>query len=474
MAKFTVAGFDVDQLLGSGWGGELWAARGRASGRPVVLRRLPVADDVASHDRARRAAARLVDVHHPHLVRLRGVLSTEGAVVLVHDQVAGVSLERRLADHGPLVEAEVVTLAVPLAQALAAVHACGLAHGRVSASSVLLSEDGRPMLADAGVAGLLAGCYDINGDDINGDHVDGHHVDHHHVDHHHVDHHHVDHHHVDCQADDVRDLALICRAALGPDARPGALADVIATATVDDPARRPSAAELAAAVFAAGPAAPIQPRRTTDLQISPDTASPGGEPPRSHRPHSHRQSAGRPSRRASRRWAGLLVTLGAMAAAALTGLAWADVAPGAPGSSVATREHGSQQDATAVAGRWRSVLVGLDAQRASAFAAASSTRLADVYAADAPALRRDRAQLADLAATGLHVEGLRLRPRSVRVVTSSSRRVVLHVVDVLEPYVVRSAHGALVDARPGRGAASWQVTLERDAGDWRVYDVVAG
>jgi hypothetical protein len=57
MAGFTVPGFDVDQLLGRGWGGELWAGRGRATGRPVVLRRLAVADDVASHDRVRRAAA---------------------------------------------------------------------------------------------------------------------------------------------------------------------------------------------------------------------------------------------------------------------------------------------------------------------------------------------------------------------------------------------------------------------------------
>ena len=238
MAGFTVPGFDVDEQLGRGWGGELWAARGRATGRPVVLRRLAIADDVASHDRVRRAAARLVDVQHPHLVRLRGVLSAEGAVVLVHDHVAGVALDRVLAEHGPLEEAEVVTLAVPLAQALAAVHARGLVHGRVSPSSVLLGDDGRPMLADTGVAGLLSG-----GDRVSGPH------------------------------DDVRDLALTCRAALGPSARAGSLAMVLAAATVDDAARRPSATELAAAVFATGPAAPIQPGRATDLPTRPETTS---------------------------------------------------------------------------------------------------------------------------------------------------------------------------------------------------------
>ena len=78
-----------------------------------------IADDLDSHDRIRRAAARLVGLSHPHLVAMRGVVSVDGAVVLVHDYVSGVGLDRVLADRGPLTEAAVVTLAVPLAQALA-------------------------------------------------------------------------------------------------------------------------------------------------------------------------------------------------------------------------------------------------------------------------------------------------------------------------------------------------------------------
>jgi hypothetical protein len=168
-----------------------------------------------------------------------------------------------------------------------------------------------------------------------------------------------------------------------------------------------------------------------------------------------------------------LVAAGAASAAALSGLAWAGVDSAAPGSNVAVREHPPPYDVSAVSGRWRPVLVALDARRASAYAASSPRRLADVYATDAPALRRDRARLAELAATGLHVERLHLRTRSVRVVTSTRRRVVLAVVDVLEPYAVRTARGALVAARPGRGAASWRVTLVRERTGWRVYDVQA-
>jgi hypothetical protein len=157
----------------------------------------------------------------------------------------------------------------------------------------------------------------------------------------------------------------------------------------------------------------------------------------------------------------------------LCGLAWAGVDPGAPGSSVAGREHQSTYHDAAAAGRWWSVLATLDARRASAFAAVSPERLATVYAAGSPALRRDRAWLVDLAAAGLHVDRLRLRPRSVRVVIRSATRVVLDVVDSLDSYDVRTARGALLDARPGRGAATWRVTLVREGSGWRVYDVAA-
>jgi hypothetical protein len=59
----------------------------------------------------------------------------------------------------------------------------------------------------------------------------------------------------------------------------------------------------------------------------------------------------------------------------------------------------------------------------------------------------------------------------VRVVTRSPTRVVLDVVDALDSYDVRTARGALVDARPGRGAATWRVTLVQEGDGWRVYDV---
>jgi hypothetical protein len=272
-------------------------------------------------------------------------------------------------------------------------------------------------------------------------------------------------------SDDVRDLALTGLTALGSDG--GSLRAVLAAAADGDAAARPSATAFAAAVFETGRAAPIQLVHPVG-ERDPQSGIGQPAPQASNRPRSHRRNEHGSRRRLSRRWVVLPVGLVAAAAAAFGGLAWAGVDQGAPGSNVAPGARASSYDETASALRWRSVLAGLDARRAAAFAEVSPGRLAAVYTQDSPALRRDQARLSDLASTGLHVERLRMRPRSVRVVTTTPTRVVLAVVDALDPYDVRTTRGALVAARPGRAAASWRVTLARSGGEWRVYDVVSG
>ena len=88
-------------------------------------------------------------------MRLRAVVGAGDDLVLVLDLAPGGSLARLVAGRGPLPPGEVVTVAVPLAQALADVHARGLVHGDVTPANVLFAADGRPLLSDLGVSRLL-------------------------------------------------------------------------------------------------------------------------------------------------------------------------------------------------------------------------------------------------------------------------------------------------------------------------------
>jgi serine/threonine protein kinase len=146
-----VPGYAVEHQLDVGGDGSAWVAREEATGRRVALKLLPVHDPVA-RERARRDAATLTAIDHPHVVPVLGVADSPGAVVLVLALADGGSLADLLAARGTLPPGEVVTVCAPIAQALAALHSRGLVHGDVSPANVVFTADGRPMLSGLGVA----------------------------------------------------------------------------------------------------------------------------------------------------------------------------------------------------------------------------------------------------------------------------------------------------------------------------------
>ena len=507
MTEMQLPGFDVVELLGFGSTGEVWLARERATGVPVALKRLRAGADLAARDRLRREAAVLAGVDHPHVVRLRGVHGDGDALVLVLDLAARGSLARLLATRCQLSAAEVVTIAVPLAQALAAVHAQGLVHGDVTPANVLFAADGRPMLSDLGIARLLgspaaevggtSGFLDPAGA---GTGSPG-------------------------PASDVHGLAATCLAALAgrpaydelgarlqvPPGTPQALADALERALAPDPFDRPTAEEFALAVFDSGPAEPVGfdgsasggPGPVPGAVSVAEAAVPpthqaavrsvGDEPAAPAAARSRRlPRPGRVPRVPGRVVAGAAAAALVVGLAVLAGVTWsaADQAPAAAGrssdrgegpDSAPSTPEGSRRPAAQPAAlpadaetEWAGTLAALDADRSRAFAAGDPGRLRTVYASGSPALQRDTAVLRRLIAAGLRAEGLRLAATDVAVAGRSAGQVRLAVTDVMPEYRIVDDGGTVVERRPGRGTRSWTVVLARDGERWRVYDVVRG
>ncbi|WP_194912125.1 protein kinase domain-containing protein, partial [Catenulispora rubra] len=155
--------------LGAGALGPLYGGYSDA-GRPVAVRALRpelLADaTVKARLAADVAAARTVTV--PYAAPVLGVELDGEAPWLASAFVAGVPLPKAVADHGPLREPALLSLAAGLAEALAAVHAAGVMHGDLRPGTVLLTPEG-PCVVDyalvrafdgaageLGVAGFLA------------------------------------------------------------------------------------------------------------------------------------------------------------------------------------------------------------------------------------------------------------------------------------------------------------------------------
>jgi eukaryotic-like serine/threonine-protein kinase len=119
--------------------------------RPVaVVIRQPGGEAAAAMLTSAVAASRLV---HPHIVSVYDAIDDGVRAYLVREWVAGVAL-RDVLVQSPL-DAERSTLVThAIAEAVAALHSAGIAHGNVHPGTILIADDGRVVLTDAHADGL--------------------------------------------------------------------------------------------------------------------------------------------------------------------------------------------------------------------------------------------------------------------------------------------------------------------------------
>jgi serine/threonine protein kinase len=111
----------------------------------------------AAADRARFDAevVMLAALSHPGLVQVFDAGDHGDDAFVVLELVNGPNLAARLATNGPVAPAEVADIGAAVADALAYVHERGVVHRDVTPSNVICGPDGRPRLADFGIARLV-------------------------------------------------------------------------------------------------------------------------------------------------------------------------------------------------------------------------------------------------------------------------------------------------------------------------------
>ncbi|MGX1269020.1 serine/threonine-protein kinase [Streptomyces phaeoluteigriseus] len=146
--------------LGEGGMGTVWRARDEVLHREVAVKEvrapagLPDSDVERLYARLEREAWAAARVANRNVVTVYDVAVQDGRPWIVMELVRGISLAELLDAEGPLEPARAAHIGAEVLAALRTAHEVGVLHRDVKPANVLMSNDGRVVLTDFGIASV--------------------------------------------------------------------------------------------------------------------------------------------------------------------------------------------------------------------------------------------------------------------------------------------------------------------------------
>ncbi|HET7567312.1 MAG TPA: serine/threonine-protein kinase, partial [Gaiellaceae bacterium] len=146
----TIGGrYRLDELLGHGAMSEVWRGHDLELDRTVAVKLLAPTADPTRFQREARAVAALA---HENVTQVFDCGEEGDRPYMVLEHLPGGTLEERLTPGEPLPPADAEAVTTGIAAGLAHAHARGVVHRDLKPANVLFDEEGRPKLADFGIA----------------------------------------------------------------------------------------------------------------------------------------------------------------------------------------------------------------------------------------------------------------------------------------------------------------------------------
>ncbi|MFG3551465.1 serine/threonine-protein kinase [Streptomyces sp. NPDC047725] len=152
-----IGSYAIERVLGEGGMGTVYLARSRG-GRPVAVKvaKPELARDSGFRERFRAEITAARAVGGFHTAPVVDADPDAPAPWLATAYIPGPTLAQLLAGGGPMPEGELRRLGLALAEALQAIHGCGLVHRDLKPGNIIMADDG-PRVIDFGIARAVEG-----------------------------------------------------------------------------------------------------------------------------------------------------------------------------------------------------------------------------------------------------------------------------------------------------------------------------